>query len=149
MSGRGKISLVIMAAGMGTRYGGLKQLDPVGPNGELLINYSVYDAVRAGFSRIVFVIRKDFEAEFIERIGRFLPPDIEIAYAYQDLSELPEGRKKPWGTGHAVLAARGVIDAPFGVVNADDYYGVESFNILRDFLVGDSESRIHFFFAGS
>ncbi len=123
-----------MAAGMGTRYGGLKQLDPVGPNGELLIHYTLYDAARAGFSRVVFVIRKDFESEFIDRIGRHMPAGLTPAYAHQDLTDLPDGRKKPWGTGHAVLATREFIDVPFGVVNADDYYGRSAIASLHSFL---------------
>jgi hypothetical protein len=127
-------SLVIMAAGMGSRYGGLKQLDPVGPNGELLIHYTVYDAARAGFGRVVFVIRRDFEAEFAERIGRHMPKTIRAAYAHQDLEELPPDRQKPWGTGHAVLVCRDVVDGPFGVVNADDYYGRDAVASLFAFL---------------
>jgi NDP-sugar pyrophosphorylase family protein len=128
-------AIVIMAAGMGSRYGGLKQLDPVGPNGELLIHYTLYDAARAGFSRVVFVIRKEFESEFVDRIVRHMPAGLSAAYAHQDVSDLPEGRKKPWGTGHAVLAASGLIDVPFGVVNADDYYGRSAIESLHSFLV--------------
>jgi NDP-sugar pyrophosphorylase family protein len=130
-------AIVIMAAGMGTRYGGLKQLDPVGPNGELLIHYTLYDAARAGFTRVVFVIRKDFESEFVDRIGRHMPAGLTPAYAHQDLTDLPEGRKKPWGTGHAVLATRGFINIPFGVVNADDFYGRNAITSLHSFLVSD------------
>jgi NDP-sugar pyrophosphorylase family protein len=135
MNGSGETAIVIMAAGMGSRYGGLKQLDPVGPNGELLIHYTLYDAARAGFSRVVFVIRKEFETEFIDRIGRHMPRGLTASYAHQDVSDLPEGRKKPWGTGHAVLATRQFIDVPFGVVNADDYYGRSALASLHAFLV--------------
>jgi NDP-sugar pyrophosphorylase family protein len=135
MKGSDETAIVIMAAGMGSRYGGLKQLDPVGPNGELLIHYTLYDAAKAGFSRVVFVIRKEFETEFIDRIGRHMPRGLTAAYAYQDVSDLPEGRKKPWGTGHAVLATRRLIDVPFGVVNADDYYGRDALTSLHSFLV--------------
>jgi NDP-sugar pyrophosphorylase family protein len=128
-------AIVIMAAGMGSRYGGLKQLDPVGPNGELLIHYTLHDAVRAGFSRVVFVIRRDFESEFVDRIGPHMPAGLSVAYAHQDLADLPEGRKKPWGTGHAVLATKRLIDVPFGVVNADDYYGRNAVGSLNSFLI--------------
>jgi len=130
-------TLVIMAAGMGSRYGGLKQLDPVGPSGELLIHYSLHDAARAGFNRVVFVIRKDFEAEFKERITEFSPKGVELVYVYQDITDLPKGRTKPWGTGHAVLVCDPVIDGPFGVINADDYYGRSAFQTLYDFLKSD------------
>ena len=129
-----KKTIVIMAAGMGSRYGGLKQLDPVGPNGELLIHYTLYDAALAGFSRVVFVIRRDFESEFVDMIGRHMPEGLTAAYAYQDLTDLPAGRKKPWGTGHAILATQTVVDAPFGVVNADDYYGRNAVLSLYSFL---------------
>jgi dTDP-glucose pyrophosphorylase len=135
MGSETETTIVIMAAGMGSRYGGLKQLDPVGPNGELLIHYTLYDAALAGFRRVVFVIRKDFESEFVDRIGRHLPRGITPAYAHQDLSDLPAGRKKPWGTGHAILAAQGFVDGPFGVVNADDYYGRGAVSSLHSFLV--------------
>lgn len=130
-------SLVIMAAGMGSRYGGLKQLDPVGPNGELLIHYTLYDAYLSGFDKAVFVIRHEFEDEFKEMITKFMPSDMEAAYAYQDIKDLPEGRKKPWGTGHAVLVCKDVVSEPFGVVNADDFYGRRSFKALNEFLKSD------------
>ena len=132
--------LVIMAAGMGSRYGGLKQLDPVGPHGELIIDYSIYDARRAGFETVVFIIKREIEADFKARIGSKIEPHMEVRYAYQDLHDLPEGyavpegRVKPWGTGQAIIAGRDVIDAPFAVINADDYYGVECFRQLYDFL---------------
>lgn len=137
-----------MAAGMGTRYGGLKQLDPVGPNGELLIHYTLYDAARAGFGRVVFVIRKDFESEFVDRIGRHMPAGLTAAYAHQDLTALPDGRKKPWGTGHAVLSTRQFVDVPFGVVNADDYYGRSAIESLYTFLISDDYNEKTFAMIG-
>ena len=131
-----KITLLVLAAGMGSRFGGLKQLTPFGPGGETLMDYSVYDAIRAGFDRIVFVIRRDFEALFREQVGSRYAGKIEIDYAFQSLDDLPggktppEGREKPWGTGQAVYAARNVISGPFAVINADDFYGAESFRKL-------------------
>jgi len=131
-----KPTLVIMAAGMGSRYGGLKQIDPMGPNGETLIEYSVYDAIRAGFSKVVFIIRNDFSDAFKESIGSKFDGKIEVAYAYQELDDLPEGfsvpegRNKPWGTGQAILACKDVVDAPFAVQNADDYYGTEAYQVI-------------------
>ena len=129
-----------MAAGIGSRFGGDKQIEPVGPGGEALLDYSVFDALRAGFSRVVFVIRRDMAERFHEAIGRRYEGRIEIAYAFQELHDLPpgpgvpEGRVKPWGTGQAVLAARDLIETPFAVINADDYYGTESFAGLGRFL---------------
>ena len=123
---------------MGSRFGGLKQLTPFGPGGETLMDYSVYDAIRAGFDRIVFVIRRDFEAVFREQVGSRYAGKIDIEYAFQSLDDLPggktppEGREKPWGTGQAVYAARNVIDGPFAVINADDFYGAESFRKLAE-----------------
>jgi len=125
--------LLIMAAGMGSRYGGLKQMDPVGPDGEFILDYSLFDARRAGFERAVIVIKQENEADFRRLLGDRV--HMPLAYAYQALTDLPagfqvpEGRQKPWGTGHAVLAARELIDAPFCVINADDYYGVEAFQL--------------------
>lgn len=133
-----KKTLLIIAAGMGSRYGGLKQIDPVGPNGEIIIDYSMYDAVRSGFDKVVFVIRHSFEAAFREKIGSKLEGRAEVAYAYQELDAcldgflLPEDREKPWGTGHAILVAKDVIHEPFAVINADDYYGVEAYRIMAD-----------------
>ena len=121
--------LIVMAAGMGSRYGGLKQLDPVGPHGELIIDYSIYDARRAGFETVVFVIKHEIEDTFKAAIGDRLSKVINVKYAFQELTDLPagytvpEGRVKPWGTCHAILAARKVVDGPFAVINADDYYG--------------------------
>ena len=132
-----KPTLLILAAGMGSRYGGLKQIDAVGPNGEIIIDYSIYDAVKAGFGKFVFVIRHCFEDAFREKIGSKLDGVVETAYAYQELDsclngfDVPQGREKPWGTGHAILVANNVIDEPFAVINADDYYGCNSYQIMR------------------
>ena len=133
---------------MGNRYGGLKQLDRVGPCGESLLEYSVYDALRAGFGKIIFVIRKDFETEFRQRISSKLPPEIQIEYAFQEIDDLPDefqaplGREKPWGTAHAVYAARDVVDGPFGVINADDFYGPSAFAQLAEFLINESGGNV-------
>ncbi len=135
-----KPTLVIMAAGMGSRFGGLKQLTPVGPSGQLLIDYSVYDAIEAGFGKIVFVIKHAIEKEFKELLGDRIAEKIPVEYVYQELDKLPEGytvpegRTKPWGTGHAILCCRGVVNEPFMVINADDFYGRESYQILAEFL---------------
>jgi dTDP-glucose pyrophosphorylase len=134
-----KPTLLVLAAGMGSRYGGLKQMDPMGPNGETVLDYSVYDAIRAGFGRVVFIIRHDFADEFKEKIGARFAEQIEVDYAYQDLNDLPggytlpEGRTKPWGTTHAIWAARNVIDTPFAVINADDFYGSDSFKQITSY----------------
>ena len=125
---------------MGSRYGGLKQLDGLGPNGETIMDYSVYDALRAGFGKIVFVIRKDFEQEFRDKVLSKYEGHVPVEVVFQSIDKLPEGRKpnperqKPWGTNHAVLMGKDVIKEPFGVINADDYYGAESFQVLGDFL---------------
>ena len=132
-----------MAAGMGSRYGGLKQLDPVGPSGETIIDYSVYDAIRSGFNKIVFIIRKDFEKEFRSQITDKYQDRIKVEFAFQDLNDLPqgftcpEGRKKPWGTGHAILTASELIQEPFVAINGDDFYGYESFKIVADYYQGE------------
>ena len=132
--------LVVMAAGMGSRYGGLKQVDPVGNHGQLIIDYSIYDALRAGFETVVFVIKHEIEATFKAAIGDRLSKVIDVKYAYQELTDLPEGvavpegRIKPWGTCHAILVARKVVDGPFAVVNSDDYYGPEAFKAIYDYL---------------
>jgi len=129
-------SLLILAAGMGSRYGGLKQIDPVGPSGETIIDYSVYDAIRAGFDQLVFVIRRDIESAFRETVGNRFEKQIAVQYVFQELNALPAGfqvppeRQKPWGTGHAILMAAEVIREPFAVINADDFYGADSFRIL-------------------
>ncbi|MFQ3670189.1 MAG: sugar phosphate nucleotidyltransferase [Verrucomicrobiia bacterium] len=134
------ISLLVMAAGMGSRFGGLKQMEPVGPSGETLLDYSIFDAIRAGFDRIVFLIRKDFEPEFKQRVGQRFHGKIDVAYAFQALDDLPpphrppNDRTKPWGTTHAIWCARNTISGPFGAVNADDFYGRDAFAQLATFL---------------
>ena len=152
-----KTTLVIMAAGIGSRFGsGIKQLAPVGLNGEIIMDYSIHDAIEAGFNKIVFIIRKDIKEAFKEAIGDRIEKickdlDVEIAYAYQELNELPEGvehpaeRTKPWGTGQAVLACKEVLHEPFAVINADDYYGKEAFVKLHDFLVAYTPEKANQF----
>lgn len=137
-------ALVIMAAGIGSRFGGgIKQLAPVGPNGEIIMDYSIHDAIEAGFNKVVFIIRKDLEKDFKEIIGDRIAKQIPVIYAYQELDALPEGysvpegRKKPWGTGQAVLMIKGLIDCPFLVINADDYYGKEGFKRIHDYMVNE------------
>ena len=133
--------LVVMAAGMGSRYGGLKQIDPVGNHGQLIIDYSIFDARRAGFETVVFIIKHEIEEPFKEAIGNRLSKVMNVKYAYQQLDNLPagysvpEGRTKPWGTSHAILSAKDVIDGPFAVINADDYYGPEAFQVIYDYLL--------------
>lgn len=133
--------LVVMAAGMGSRYGGLKQIDPVGSHGQLIIDYALYDARRAGFETVIFVIKRELEADFRRSIGDRLSKLMQIKYAYQQLDDLPEnyavpeGRVKPWGTCHAILAARNLVDGPFAVINADDYYGAQAFQEIYDYLL--------------
>lgn len=130
-----KATLVIMAAGIGSRFGGgIKQLAPVGPNGEIIMDYSIYDAIEAGFDKVVFVIRKDIEKDFREVIGNRIEKYVDVAYAYQEVEDIPEkyrekftGRTKPWGTGQAILCCKDVVDSPFLVINADDYYGKEAY----------------------
>ena len=132
--------LIIMAAGMGSRYGGLKQLDPVGNHGQVILDYSIYDARRAGFETVVFVIKPEIEKDFKERVGARLEKAMDVRYVYQRRDDLPEGyaapaeRTKPWGTAQAVLAARDVVDGPFAVINADDYYGPEAFREIFEYL---------------
>jgi UTP-glucose-1-phosphate uridylyltransferase len=134
------LTLVVLAAGMGSRYGGLKQMDPVGPGGETVLDFAVFDALRAGFDRVVFVIRRDFEALFRDAIGARYAGKIEVDYAFQAVEALPVGlapvggREKPWGTGHAVWCAREAVRGNFAVVNADDFYGADSFRRLAEFL---------------
>ena len=138
--------LVVMAAGMGSRYGGLKQVDPVGNYGQLIIDYSIYDARRAGFETVVFVIKRQIEETFKAAIGDRLSKVIDVKYAYQELDDLPEGyevpaeRVKPWGTAHAVLAARKIVDGPFAVINADDCYGPEAYKAIYDYLSNTPEN---------
>ncbi|SFR71756.1 nucleotidyltransferase family protein [[Clostridium] aminophilum] len=144
-------ALVIMAAGIGSRFGGgIKQLTPMGPNGEIIMDYSIHDAIDAGFNRVVFIIRKDLEADFREIVGDRIAKIIPVAYAYQEVDDLPEGytapedRKKPWGTGHAVLAVRGIVHEPFLVINADDYYGKEGFRRIHDYMVHEMDENAEY-----
>ena len=152
-----KTALVIMAAGLGSRFGeGLKQLAQVGPSGEIIMDYSIHDALEAGFNKIVFIIRKDIEAAFKEAIGNRIEKIAEVEYVYQELDKLPEGftkpegRTKPFGTGHAVLCCKGTVKEPFVVINADDYYGKEAFVKVHDFLVQDhsDKEKLQFCMAG-
>lgn len=139
--------LVVMAAGMGSRYGGLKQIDPVDPQGHIIMDFSIYDAVKAGFEKVIFIIKKENEADFKKAIGDRLSRQIEVAYVFQSIEnlpegyEVPEGRVKPWGTGHAVLSCIGEIDGPFAVINADDYYGRHAFLMAYDFLTSNEEEE--------
>ncbi len=141
-----KTTLVVMAAGMGSRFGGLKQIAPVGPNGEIILDFSVYDAVKAGFNKTVFIIRRDIEKDFREITGKRIEKMTDVEYVFQDIENLPEGfsvpegRTKPWGTGHAVYCTEKVIDTPFALINADDYYGQKSFKIIHDSLVEKDET---------
>lgn len=140
-----KPTLVLLAAGMGSRYGGLKQVDPVGPSGETLLDYSIYDALRAGFGKVVFIIRHDIEAQFREVVGKRFEGRVPVDYAFQELADLPagfkvpEGRTKPWGTTHAILAATNVVREPYAVLNADDFYGRESFVTIARHLTSGSQ----------
>ena len=133
------LTLLIMAAGMGSRYGGLKQLDSVGPNGETIIDYSVYDAIRAGFNKVVFVIRKEFYKEFRSLITDKYSGEVQVEFAFQELDNLPNGffcpvgREKPWGTGHAILITKDLIQEPFVAINGDDFYGLESFKVVAEY----------------
>lgn len=142
-----KPSLIILAAGIGSRYGSLKQLDKLGPEGETIIDYSVYDAIRAGFGKIVFVIRKSIEREFVENQINKLVKYVDVNYVLQELEFIPNNvafhpeRTKPWGTGHAVLMARDVVNEPFAVINADDFYGAEAFLVLHSHLVAGKEGE--------
>jgi hypothetical protein len=139
-------TLVVMAAGLGSRYGGLKQLEPVGPGGEAVLDYSVFDSLRAGFGRVVFVIRRDLEAAFRQTLGFRFESRTDVRYVFQELDRLPSGftvpeaRQKPWGTGHALLCASEAVDGPCAVINADDFYGAESYQVLGRFLAEPSPS---------
>lgn len=150
-------TLVIMAAGMGSRFGGgIKQLEPMGPNGEIIMDYSIYDAIQAGFNKVVFVTRKDLLETFKEVIGNRIEKVISVEYALQELDNLPEGftvpegRTKPWGTGQAILSCKGLVNEPFLVINADDYYGKEAFQLIHDYLVEDhpGDKKYNFCMAG-
>ncbi|MBQ2936230.1 MAG: nucleotidyltransferase [Lachnospiraceae bacterium] len=146
-------TLVIMAAGMGSRFGGgIKQLEPMGPNGEIIMDYSIYDAIQAGFNKVVFVTRKDLLETFKEVIGNRIEKVIPVEYALQEIEDIPEGvsvptgRTKPWGTGQAILACKGIVTDPFVVINADDYYGKEAYKLIHDYLVEDHSSDKQFSF---
>lgn len=148
--------LVVMAAGMGSRYGGLKQIDPVDAEGHIIMDFSIYDAVKAGFRKVVFIIKKENESDFRAVIGDRLSRYVDVEYVYQNLNALPdgyavpEGREKPWGTGHAVLSCFGTVDGPMAVINADDYYGSHAFQMAYDFLTktGDEPGRYHYMMVG-
>ena len=147
-------SLVVLAAGIGSRYGGLKQLDPVGPSGEVIVDYSVFDAIRGGFEQVVFVIRPDIEAEFRASIGARIEGQVQVDYVHQRTEDLPAefalpaARTKPWGTGQATLAAAERVKGPFAVINADDFYGAESFKILADALEASAEDESKYCMVG-
>ena len=148
--------LVVMAAGMGSRYGGLKQIDPIDKDGDIIIDFSIYDAIQAGFEKIVFIIKKENEADFRAAIGDRMSKHIQVEFVFQDLHnlpegfEVPEGRVKPWGTGHAIMSCIDVIDGPFAVINADDYYGKEAYVKVHDYLVQDhpQDGPMHICMAG-
>lgn len=141
-------TLLVLAAGMGSRYGGLKQIEPVGPSGETMLDYSVYDALRAGFDRVVFVIRRDFESVFRERVASRYAGRVAVDFVFQSLDALPagvavpSGREKPWGTGHATWCARRAVTTPFAVINADDFYGADSFRQLATFLTKAAQNEV-------
>ena len=141
--------LVVMAAGMGSRYGGMKQIDPVGPCGQVIVDYSLYDARRAGFETVIFVIKHEIEDAFKAAIGERVSKAMDVKYAFQQLDELPEGytipegRVKPWGTCHAVLAAKPYLHGPFAVINADDYYGPEAFKVIYDYLSTHTDGEVY------
>ena len=147
-------TLLVLAAGMGSRYGGLKQMDGVGPSGETLLDYSVFDAIRSGYNRVVFVIRRDFEEEFRERVGNRFEDHIDVGYVFQQLNDLPPGfsvpedRSKPWGTGHAIWCAREAVDAPFLAINADDFYGRSAIADVGAFLARLDPDSTEFCMAG-
>ena len=149
-----KPTLVILAAGMGSRYGGLKQIDGFGPNGETIIEYSVFDAIRAGFGKIVFVIRENIEQEFKNHFGLKFEGKIEVEYVFQELDNLPEGitlpsnREKPWGTGHAVLVTKDAVLTPFAVINADDFYGRDAFKTVAEALAKTDNDKMEYYLLG-
>lgn len=144
-----KPTLLILAAGMGSRFGGLKQVEPVGPNGEAIIDYSIYDAIRAGFGKVVFIIRESFADAFKEKFDAKLKGKIEVDYVFQELDmlpagfTLPEGREKPWGTAHAILCARNAVKEPFCALNADDFYGFNAYNAMAKFLTESKDEKVY------
>ncbi|MEG0691630.1 MAG: sugar phosphate nucleotidyltransferase [Oscillospiraceae bacterium] len=146
--------LVIMAAGMGSRYGGLKQIDPIDEQGHIIIDFSIYDAIRAGFKKIIFIIKHEIEADFKEVIGDRISKFVEVNYVYQDLNNLPEGftvpegRVKPWGTSHAILSCLSKVDGPFAVINADDCYGADAYKVLYDYLIQDPKNEFDYAMVG-
>lgn len=148
------VTLVIMAAGLGSRFGGIKQLEPVGPSGEIIMDYSIYDAIESGFNKVVFIIRKDLEADFKEVIGDKISKRVKVEYVFQELDNLPESfskpeeRTKPWGTGQAVLAAKDAVNEPFVVINADDYYGKDAFVSLYNHLINNYDNDFNYSMAG-
>lgn len=140
-----KATLAVMAAGMGSRFGGLKQIEPIGPNGEIIMDYSIYDAKQAGFDKVVFIIKKEIEKDFRKVVGKRIEKMIDVDYAFQEIDKLPKGysvpngRKKPWGTGHAVLCAKDLIKTPFAVINADDFYGDYAYKTMAEHLKSGSD----------
>ena len=147
--------LVIMAAGMGSRYGGLKQIDPVDEQGHIIIDFSIFDAIRAGFEKVVFIIKKANEKDFMEAIGNRIAKQIQVEYVFQELDhipqkyEVPQDRQKPWGTGHAILCCKDVVKEPFAVINADDYYGPKAFQMIYDYLsTHEDDSRYRYTMVG-
>ncbi|MDD5968942.1 MAG: sugar phosphate nucleotidyltransferase [Anaerostipes sp.] len=148
-------TLVILAAGMGSRYGGLKQIDPMDEYGNAIIDYSIYDAKRAGFQKIVFLIKEQIADVFKNTIGKRVEPHIDVAYAYQEIDNLPEGyqppegREKPWGTAHAIYCCKDVVNGPFAVINADDYYGVDAYKVMYDYLTKEhGDDKYHYAMVG-
>ena len=148
-------TLVILAAGMGSRYGGLKQMDPMDEYGNALIDYSVFDAKRAGFKKVVFLIKNQIADVFKEQIGSRIEPHIQVTYAYQELNklpegyEVPEGRVKPWGTAHAIYCCKDAVDGPFAVINADDYYGADAYRVMYDYLTQEhDDDKYHYAMVG-
>lgn len=143
------LTLLILAAGMGSRFGGLKQIEPIGPNGEFLIDYSIYDAIKAGFNKVVFVIKKENEKVFKETIGNRIAGKIQVEYAFQGNDDLPDGfeypkeRIKPWGTSHAILAAKNLIHEPFLIINADDFYGLDAYQVAANFLKTNQDEYMY------
>lgn len=139
-------TLVVMAAGMGSRFGGLKQLEPIGPNGEVILDFSVFDAVKAGFNKVVFIIRRDIEKDFRELVGKRIESKVDTEYVFQDMEKLPEGftvpegRTKPWGTGHAIYCCKDVVKTPFAIINADDYYGQSAFRTIYEALTSSDST---------